>query len=111
MSPRKTPNEGVALKSHGSGADRTTSNPSGLALRAARKQLARMPAKAQLMLGIFLFAAVLMGLHTALSGKDASLHLELQHDFRSADLSVWIDGDLAYSGKLIVSLKKRFGLT
>jgi hypothetical protein len=76
----------------------------------ARKRLARMPAKAQLMLGIFLFAAVLMGLHTALSGKDASLHLKLQHDFRSADLSVWIDGDLAYSGKLIGSLKKRFGL-
>src|ERR1700737_2732185 len=76
----------------------------------ARKRLARMPAKAQLMLGIFLFAALLSGLPTTLSGKDASLHLKLQHDFRSADLSVWIDGDLAYSGKLIGSLKKRFGL-
>lgn len=75
-----------------------------------RDWLARMPAKARIILGLFLFAAVLMGLHTALSGKDASLHLKLQHGFRSADLSVWIDGDLAYSGKLRGSLKKRFGL-
>jgi hypothetical protein len=62
------------------------------------------------MLGIFLSAAVLMALHTALSGKDASLHLKLQHDLRSADISLWIDGDLAYSGKLKGSLKRRFGL-
>ena len=75
-----------------------------------RDWLARMPAKARFMLGFFLFAVVLMALHTALSGKDASLHLKLQHDFRSADLSVWIDGDLAYSATLRGSLKRRFGL-
>jgi hypothetical protein len=76
----------------------------------SRDWLARLPAKARIMLGLFLFAAVLMALHTALSGKDASLHVTLQHGFRSADFSLWIDGDLSYSGKLRGSMKRKFGL-
>ena len=60
--------------------------------------------------GSFFLAAILMALHTALSGKDASLHLTVQHSFRSANLSLWIDGDLAYSGALKGSIKKKFGL-
>src|SRR6267142_4803295 len=75
----------------------------------SRSWLARLPAQARIILGLFLLAAVLLALHTA-SGKDASLHLTLQHGFRSADLSLWIDGDLAYSGKLRGSIKKKFGL-
>jgi hypothetical protein len=58
----------------------------------------------------FLVAAVLLAVHTVMAGKDASLHQSLQHAFRSADVSVWIDGDLAYSGKLKGSVKKKFGL-
>src|SRR5216684_7295951 len=76
----------------------------------SRDWLAQLPAKARIILGLFLFAAVLMALHTASTGKDASLHLTLQHGFRSADLSLWIDGELAYSGKLRGSTKKKFGL-
>src|SRR5258708_40187335 len=76
----------------------------------SRVWFVQLPAKARIMLGFFLVAAVLLALHTALSGKDASLHLTLQHGFRSADCSVWIDGDLAYSGKLKGSTKKKFGL-
>src|SRR6266849_4882348 len=76
----------------------------------SRDWLARLPAKAQIVLGLFLFAAVLMALHTASTGKDASLHLTLQHGFRSADVSLWIDGDLAYSGKRKGSTKRKFGL-
>ncbi|MBZ5722666.1 MAG: hypothetical protein LAO03_20190 [Acidobacteriia bacterium] len=75
-----------------------------------RERWLRIPVKARFMLGLFLFAGVLMALHTALSGADSTLHLKVQHSFRSADLSVWIDGDLVYSGKLAGSLKKRFGL-
>jgi hypothetical protein len=71
---------------------------------------ARIPVKARLMLGLFLFAAILMGLHTALSSADSSLHLKVQHSFRSADLSVWMDGDLIYSGKVAGSMKRKFGL-
>src|ERR1700675_5092854 len=76
----------------------------------SRDWLARLPAQARIVLGLFLCAAVLLALHTALSGKDASLHLTLQHGFRSADVSLWIDRDLAYSGKLRGSTKKKFGL-
>jgi hypothetical protein len=65
---------------------------------------------ARIMFGLFFFAALLVALHTALSTKDASLHLTVQHSFRSADISLWIDGDLAYSGKLTGSIKKKFGL-
>jgi len=76
----------------------------------SRAWVARLPAQTRIILGFFLVAAVLLALHTASSGKDASLHLTLQHGFRSADLSLWIDGDLAYSGKLRGSTKKKFGL-
>jgi hypothetical protein len=70
----------------------------------------RVPVKARVLLGLFLIAALLMALHTAFTAKDASLHLKLQHSFRDAQLSVWVDGDLAFSGKITGSTKKRFGL-
>jgi hypothetical protein len=70
----------------------------------------RVPVKARVLLGLFLVASLLMALHTALTAKDASLHLKLQHNFRDAQLSVWVDGDLAFSGKITGSTKKRFGL-
>src|ERR1700674_1038338 len=76
----------------------------------SRAWVARLPAQTRIILGLFLLAAVLLALHTASSGKDASLHFTLQHGFRSADLSLWVDGDLAYSGKLRGSTKKKFGL-
>jgi hypothetical protein len=75
-----------------------------------RDWFGRLPAKARIVLGLFLFAALLMALHTALSGKDATLHLTVQHGFRNADFSLWIDDDLAYSGKLAGSMKRKFGV-
>jgi hypothetical protein len=76
----------------------------------ARLGVARVPVKARILLGLFLVASLLMALHTALTVKDANLHLKLQHDFHTAELSVWVDGDLAFSGKVTGSPKKRFGL-
>jgi hypothetical protein len=76
----------------------------------ARQWAARVPVKARVVLVLFLVAALLMALHTMLTAKDASLHLKLQHGFHNAQLSVWVDGDLAYSGKVTGSTKKRFGL-
>src|SRR6267154_623203 len=78
--------------------------------RQSRDWVMRLSLSARIMLGLFLFAAVLVALHTALSAKNASLHLTVQHGFRSADISLWVDGDLAYSGKLSGSVKKKFGL-
>ncbi len=76
----------------------------------AMQWIKRVPVKARILLGLFLLAAVLMAIHTALTAKDASLHLKLQHGFRSAQLSVWVDNDLDFSGKILGSAKKRFGL-
>src|SRR5712691_11256653 len=76
----------------------------------ARQWVARVPVKARVVLGLFLVAALLMAVHTALTAKDASLHLKLQHGFHNAQVLVWVDGDLAYSGRVTGSTKKRFGL-
>jgi hypothetical protein len=78
--------------------------------RRSRGWIARSSLTVRIMFGLFAFAALLVALHTALAAKDASLHLTVQHSFRSADISLWIDGDLAYSGKLAGSAKKKFGL-
>jgi len=50
-----------------------------------------------------------MGLYTAFSGKDATLRLRVQHSLRSAQLSVWVDGDLTYSESLVGITKRKFG--
>jgi hypothetical protein len=51
-----------------------------------------------------------MATHTALTANDANLHLKLQHGFHDAQVSLWVDGDLAYSGKITSAPKKKFGL-
>jgi hypothetical protein len=74
------------------------------------KWLARVPVTAQVVAGLFLLSALLMGIHTAIGVHDATLRLKVQHSFRSAQLQVWVDNDRLYSGKLVGSSKKRFGL-
>lgn len=75
-----------------------------------RTLAAGVPIKAWVVLGLLLTAALAAAIYTALSAKDANLRLKVQHSFHSAQLSVWVDGDLAYSGKLTGYAKKRFGL-
>ena len=82
----------------------------GVFFRHAHQCVARVPAKARILLGLFLIAALLMAIHTAITAKNASLHLKLQHDFRNAQISLWVDDDLVYSSKVTGSTKKRFGL-
>jgi hypothetical protein len=76
----------------------------------ARQVAAQLPMKARVVLGLFFLAAVLMATYTTLTAKDSSLHLKVQHGFRNAQVSVWVDGDLAYSGIITGSTKKRFGI-
>jgi hypothetical protein len=76
----------------------------------ARQSAARVPVKARVVLGLFLAATVLMAMYTAFTAKDASLHLKLQHAFHNAQVSVWVDSDLAFAGKITGATKKRFGL-
>ena len=69
-----------------------------------------IPSKARLaVLAGFL---VLLGLAVYMiwfSGS-ATLNLVCHHSFRSAELSVYLDGRLAYSGEISGSTKKRFGV-
>jgi hypothetical protein len=76
----------------------------------SRQWLLALPFKAQIVLGIFLLAALMLALHTAFAGKDSSLHLRLQHGFRSAQLTVLVDGHKVYSGKLVGYSKKKYAL-
>src|SRR5437868_2950689 len=82
----------------------------GALWRRATAQIVRIPVTARVLLGFLLLAGILMGVHTALAGKDASLRLKVQHGFRTAQFSMWIDGDLAYSGKLIGAPARKFSL-
>ena len=75
----------------------------------ARNLVARLSIKARVVLGVFLLAAVLMAIYTAFTENDSSLRLKVQHGFHSAQVSVWVDGDLAYAGSVTGSAKKRFG--
>ena len=81
-----------------------------LVYRQARQATARVPGKARIVLALFLVAALLMALHTAFTAKDASLHLKVQHGFRDARISLWVDDDLVFSGRVTGSARKRFGL-
>ena len=82
----------------------------GLLHQHVRQWATRVPVKARVVLVLFLVAALLMAVHTALTANDASLHLKLQHGFHEAQVSLWVDGDLAFSGKITGAPKKKFGL-
>src|SRR5215471_9465717 len=75
----------------------------------ARQVAAHLPMKARVVFGLFLVTAVLIAIYTAVTTKDSSLHLKVQHAFHNAKVSVWVDGDLAYSGTISGSIRKRFG--
>ena len=81
-----------------------------VSFRHARHRAAGIPAKVRILVGLLFIAALLMAIHTAITAKNASLHLKLQHDFRNAQVSVWVDDDLAFSGDITGYPRKRFGL-
>jgi hypothetical protein len=87
-----------------------SATPSPLWWQKIQVQVRALPVKAWIVLVLFLVAALFMGLHTAFAAKDSTLTLKVQHGFRSALLSVWIDGELAYSSKLTGTMKKKLGL-
>ena len=84
-------------------------NKAELAYQTVRLWAVKVPLTGWVVGGFFCFAALLMAIHTAMSAKDATLRLKVQHGFRSAQLQVWVDDDVAYSGKLYGYAKKRLG--
>jgi hypothetical protein len=76
----------------------------------ARKRLSRVPPTLLCVAGFLGLAAVLFVAHWAWKPRDASLLLKVQHNFRSADLSLYADNHLVYSTKLRGAVRKKLGL-
>lgn len=69
----------------------------------------RLPKWVWMASAVVALGVLLLGFYVSSAGN-ASLRLKVQHNFRSAQISVWIDGKQVYTGKLTGATKKRFGL-
>jgi len=72
----------------------------------------KLPLSARRGLVIAATALVLLGGYSTWSSanKDALLHLKVQHNFRSAEINVQLDGDEIYSGKMYGTARKKLGI-
>jgi len=75
-----------------------------------RERLAKVPLAVQVVAAFFLVAVLLMGIYTAIGSRDATMRLKVQHSFRGAQLQVWVDDSRVYSGHLVGSARKKYGL-
>src|SRR5581483_3494878 len=87
----------------------TTTAPNAL-LGRLRGYASRVPITAWAIFGLFMIAAMLMAFHSTIAKPDSSVRLKVQHSFRSAELTVSIDGRQVYTAKLVGYTKKKFGL-
>jgi hypothetical protein len=78
--------------------------------RQGREQLAKVPLTVQVVAAFFLVAVLLMGIYTAIGSRDTTMRLKVQHSFRSAQLQVWVDDSTVYSGHLVGSARRKYGL-
>ena len=60
--------------------------------------------------GVTAAAVFLIAFLPHLAGRSASLKVQMQHSFRSAQVSVWVDGSLACSEHLTGSARRRVGV-
>jgi hypothetical protein len=72
--------------------------------------LRRLPRKMRLALLAGSFFALACFLYAFLSSGSATLNVVCRHSFRSAELSVFVDGKLNHSEQISGIAKKRFGL-
>ncbi len=70
----------------------------------------KIPVAGRIAIGLLVVFAGLIAVHQTMVSKDVTLRIKVQHSFRSGQLWVWVDDDLAYSGKLNGTMKKKFGL-
>jgi hypothetical protein len=75
-----------------------------------RVRVSKAPKEFWVIGGMCLLVALLVGLHLAFAQKNAILRVRVQHSFRSAQITVSVDGDTVYSGKLTGAIHKKFGL-
>lgn len=80
--------------------------------RSARDRFQKLPLKARRAIVIATTAtAFVLGYSIwSSASKDALLHVKVQHNFRSAQIDVSVDGDEVYSGKMYGATRKKLGL-
>jgi len=79
-------------------------------LRALWSRLRRLPRWAHISGLALVLLLAMVSVYVSLGGDRTKLRLVCSHSFRSAELSVVIDGDVVYTGSINGSAKKRFGL-
>lgn len=70
----------------------------------------RIPTKARLPVLAGVVVLITLAAYTSLSSGSAILNVVCRHNFRSAELSVFIDGKLSYTGQISGTEKNRFGV-
>ncbi len=70
----------------------------------------RLPREVQIAIAIGVVFLVFFAFRTSEPVQAASLYIKCQHGFRAAELSVWVDDDLAYTRTLTGGVKKRLGV-
>ena len=72
--------------------------------------IGRLSPKARFALSLGCVAVVLLGISALLSLPSATLRLVCRHDFRSADLTVSVDGEVVHTGAVTGAARKWFGV-
>lgn len=75
-----------------------------------RRVIERIPSRLRIPVLIGSLALMCLGLYGVWSSGNATLQVVCRHNFRSADLAVRVDGNLAFSEHLSGGSRKRFGL-
>src|SRR5258706_9216470 len=70
----------------------------------------RLSPKARFALSLAGVAVVLLGIAAVWSLPSATLRLVCRHDFRSADLTVSVDGEVVHTGAVTGAVRKWFGV-
>jgi hypothetical protein len=74
-----------------------------------RSLLRKIPSRAYLLVLLLVSAIALFSWRFSILGETATLKLKVQHSFKAADITVFVDGESRYSGKLTGTSKRRFG--
>ncbi|MCH8268371.1 MAG: serine/threonine protein kinase [Acidobacteria bacterium] len=70
----------------------------------------RLPRKTRIATAIGILLLAFLAFQPWKPAQLATLHINSQHKFPVAELSVWIDNDLTYNGKLTGAVKRRWGI-
>ncbi|HXB57244.1 MAG TPA: hypothetical protein VN461_20940 [Vicinamibacteria bacterium] len=70
----------------------------------------RLSPKGRFALSLGLLAAILLAVSVFLSLPSATLKLVCRHDFRTAELTVWIDGSVVHTDTMTGAVKKLWGV-